>query len=621
MSLSPILTLSSVLTFVICAMLSFYILHRMRIFTTSGVFFASQHVIPEKDKNGIIEVGGVAIFPILIITLCFSLGLSRLLEYYHIMSFDRVISGDRILQVLAGCGILYIIGLKNDVHGTFSRSKLLALMVATAIFPISGLWISDLQGILGIGQLSPWVGIPLTMILSLYITESIVLLDDIDGLGMGIATILLAIFLGFSFVYGFILGTMVSAAGLGVVLPYTLYKMFHPAWKKTLVGNAGSYVVGYILCYLSLALIAPAGIEMPNGTVMIVLGILLVPMFDLLRTLRTRVRQGRSVLTADRNMMQHRFIRMGVPSRWAPVCILALILLFASINTGWVLLRMDLTTLFLVDVSLWLIIQVIIHRRIYNRETKEDKQQWVITYGREAWEADKPIEKIKRKHEVFGIMGLAPQYILGDETDFIPDGMSSAERNIKRLCDLLASAVLLVIFSPLFALCYVMIRLDDHGPAIYRQERIGRFGRPFYIYKFRTMRVDAEKDGPALSHSGGEHDSRLTRVGKFLRAHHLDELPQLWNVFTGDMSFIGYRPERKFFIDRIVEHDPRYAFLYQIRPGVTSYATLYNGYTDTMEKMLRRLNYDLYYLEHRSFWFDMRILWNTFLSIIFGKEF
>ena len=114
---------------------------------------------------------------------------------------------------------------------------------------------------------------------------------------------------------------------------------------------------------------------------------------------------------------------------------------------------------------------------------------------------------------------------------------------------------------------------------------------------------------------------RMTHVGKFLREHHLDELPQLWNVFIGDMAFIGPRPERKFYIDQIMEHDPRYRFLYQIRPGVTSYATLYNGYTDTLEKMLRRLRYDLFYLEHRSWWFDFKILVKTFLNIAFGKKF
>ena len=133
------------------------------------------------------------------------------------------------------------------------------------------------------------------------------------------------------------------------------------------------------------------------------------------------------------------------------------------------------------------------------------------------------------------------------------------------------------------------------------------------------MRMDAEKDGPALYKD--QEDNRLTSAGKFLREHHLDELPQLWNVLKGDMSFIGPRPEREFFIKQIMEHDPRYEELYQLRPGVTSYATLYNGYTDTMEKMLRRLELDLYYLEHHSLWFDIKILWMTFTSIAFGKKF
>lgn len=133
------------------------------------------------------------------------------------------------------------------------------------------------------------------------------------------------------------------------------------------------------------------------------------------------------------------------------------------------------------------------------------------------------------------------------------------------------------------------------------------------------MRVDAEAAGRPILYSGDE-DPRLTRVGKFLRIHHLDELPQFWNVLVGDMSFIGYRPERQFFIDKIMEVNPRYQFLYQIRPGITSYATLYNGYTDTMEKMLTRLDMDLYYLRNHSVLFDFRILGLTFLSIVSGKK-
>ena len=202
---------------------------------------------------------------------------------------------------------------------------------------------------------------------------------------------------------------------------------------------------------------------------------------------------------------------------------------------------------------------------------------------------------------------------------FIKDGMNDFERSVKRIGDCFLALIALIVFSPLFLICYIAVKREDGGPAIFKQERIGRFGKPFNIYKFRSMRLDAEKLGPALYKGGKDH--RLTKVGKFLREHHLDELPQLWNVFVGDMSFIGPRPERQFYIDQIMELDPRYRFLYQIRPGVTSYATLYNGYTDTIEKMLRRLRYDLFYLEHRSWLFDFKILVMTFMKIVGGKKF
>ena len=132
------------------------------------------------------------------------------------------------------------------------------------------------------------------------------------------------------------------------------------------------------------------------------------------------------------------------------------------------------------------------------------------------------------------------------------------------------------------------------------------------------MIVDAEENVPQLTE---QNDERVTKIGRFLRTHHLDELPQLWNVLKGDMSFIGYRPERQYFINQIMEHDNRYALLYKMRPGVTSYATIYNGYTDTMEKMLKRLEYDLYYLEHHSLLFDLKILYLTAMKIAMGKKF
>ena len=197
--------------------------------------------------------------------------------------------------------------------------------------------------------------------------------------------------------------------------------------------------------------------------------------------------------------------------------------------------------------------------------------------------------------------------------------MNTLERTIKFFCDRVIAFVLLILSSPLFLIAYIAIKQEDGGPVIFRQERVGLGGRPFYIYKFRSMHLDAEKDGPMLYE--GKTDKRLTRIGGFLRRHHLDELPQLWNVLIGDMSFVGPRPERKFYIDQIMERDPRYRLLYQLRPGVTSYATIYNGYTNTMEKMLRRLRFDLFYLRHASLLFDAHIVFQTVLKMLSGKKF
>jgi len=237
-------------------------------------------------------------------------------------------------------------------------------------------------------------------------------------------------------------------------------------------------------------------------------------------------------------------------------------------------------------------------------------------------EFDKWVAKLKAEYEgASDTEIMTPVSHLVPKDEFIKDGMSSFSRNTKRIFDFFVALTLMILLSPLLLVIAIAIKIDDKGPVLYKQERIGRFGRPFYIYKFRSMKMDAEKDGPELSHKGGDGDQRLTKVGSFIRRHHLDELPQLWNVFNGDMALVGPRPERKYFIDQILEHDKRYTYLYQIRPGVTSYATFYNGYTDTMEKMLRRLEYDLYYLGHRSWKFDIKIIIMTALAVFFGKKF
>lgn len=198
--------------------------------------------------------------------------------------------------------------------------------------------------------------------------------------------------------------------------------------------------------------------------------------------------------------------------------------------------------------------------------------------------------------------------------------MNCIERCLKRTFNFTLALVSLVLFSPVMLVIAILIRREEpDGDVIYTQERVGYKGRPFKLYKFRSMYMDAEKDNAPQLYQ--EQDPRLTKIGAFIRAHHLDEFPQLWNVIKGDMSFVGPRPERQYFIDQISAVRPDYKRLYALRPGLFSFATLYNGYTDTLEKMIRRLDLDIKYLENYSLWTDIKIIFLTSQSIIFGKKF
>jgi lipopolysaccharide/colanic/teichoic acid biosynthesis glycosyltransferase len=198
------------------------------------------------------------------------------------------------------------------------------------------------------------------------------------------------------------------------------------------------------------------------------------------------------------------------------------------------------------------------------------------------------------------------------------DAMGAVERGIKRGADATFALCGLALLSPIFLVIGILLKLQRNGSVIFSQERIGLGGRPFTIYKFRTMSSIVENDGPQLVAKCDDKNS--TKLEQFLREHHLDELPQLWNVLKGDMSFVGPRPERQYFIDKIMEYNHDYELIYEMRPGITSEATLYNGYTDTMEKMLKRLDMDIRYLENRSLLMDFRIIVNTLCCIVSGKK-
>ena len=194
--------------------------------------------------------------------------------------------------------------------------------------------------------------------------------------------------------------------------------------------------------------------------------------------------------------------------------------------------------------------------------------------------------------------------------------MNDAGLCIKRAFDVVVSLMALILLSPIYILVAIAVWSTSSGPIFYLQERIGLHGIPFKIIKFRTMRMHAEKDMPQLSL---HNDPRVTRVGKFLRKYRLDELPQFWNILRGEMSIVGPRPERRYFINQIEEQAPYYCMIYKIRPGLTSWGPIKVGYTDTLDKMIRRLNYDIVYVENMSLGLDLKIMFYTLGVIFKGK--
>jgi lipopolysaccharide/colanic/teichoic acid biosynthesis glycosyltransferase len=207
-------------------------------------------------------------------------------------------------------------------------------------------------------------------------------------------------------------------------------------------------------------------------------------------------------------------------------------------------------------------------------------------------------------------MGMSP--LVSITTLNMPDW----EVSIKRFSDIVIAAIAMVVLLPFFIYFAFRIKRDSKGPVFYKQKRIGYLGKTFNILKFRTMYMDAENGIPKLSSS---NDERITNFGRMLRKYRLDELPQFWNILKGDMSLVGPRPEREYYINQIIEDAPYYCLLYKIRPGLTSWGPIKIGYSDTIDKMVERLNYDIVYIENMSLLTDLKILILTIEILFKGK--
>lgn len=255
-----------------------------------------------------------------------------------------------------------------------------------------------------------------------------------------------------------------------------------------------------------------------------------------------------------------------------------------------------------------------IHEVIIASEAKEQEQVEAIIHHIEF--IDVKIKLIPDLFDMFTGKYLTPGISKNPLLEISHNVLPAWQENTKRFTDIIGSFICMIILSPVYLFLAFGVKQSSKGPILYNQERIGKNGKPFKIYKFRSMFIGAEKNGPMLS---SKNDNRITKFGLFMRKTRLDEIPQFFNVFIGNMSLVGPRPERQYYIEQIVQRTPQYKRLLKVRPGITSWGQVKYGYAENVDQMVERLKYDLIYIENMSIYFDLKIIIYTIKTVLEGS--
>ncbi len=329
-----------------------------------------------KGRLRVPRLGGVSLFPILVISLGATVVSLLMCSETSVIDHESGSSFVQYMFAMAGLTTMYLLGAMDDLLGVSLKSKLFIEFLAALLIPLSGLWFDDLHGLLGIYEVPPFFGIPLTIITVLYITNAIPMLDDVDGLASGLSMIAFSVLGGVAYLGGIPLVMVLCAAMVGMLMPFFFRNVMtrRIGWRNIYLGDTGSLSIGYVLSFVVLMLSRLGGIRLPEGIIMVCFGTLIIPMFDVLRVAVTRLINHRNILQRDNNHIHHRLMQGGMGPMEVLVTILVLTLFFVVLNIWGVWLDWNLSILFITDLTLWIISQVVIsYYKNKNRDIRDDR--------------------------------------------------------------------------------------------------------------------------------------------------------------------------------------------------------------------------------------------------------